>query len=254
MVPLHAPRLRSIGTLFIAALLLSGLSSCVPYVKYEDAVTKLSRANKVNRDLENRLKDAGLAGVGTEVALERATLKIESLEQQKRALERENGALQGTITDLETRLSELPELPVTAFQAGDAPRDVEINPETGGLVLRNDLLFAKGKASLKVGSKEVLDAIAQMIQARYPDRVVSIEGHTDNTPIKESPNADNWELGFKRSLAVFHHLVDKGIPKMQFRLTSSGYAVPLSGVDPNSVDGRTRCRRVEIRLGGAFTP
>ena len=47
-----------VGTALLAVVALLVLPACVPYVKYEDAVSKLTRANQVNQDLERTLRDA----------------------------------------------------------------------------------------------------------------------------------------------------------------------------------------------------
>jgi flagellar motor protein MotB len=61
-------------------------------------------------------------------------------------------------------------------------------------------------------------------------------------------NKDNWDLGAKRAHAVFEYMNEKGIADERMVLTSRGFAQPVSNVDVNSKEGRSKCRRVEIRL------
>ena len=118
-----------------------------------------------------------------------------------------------------------------------------------GIMLRDDVLFDRGKSVLKKQGKTIIQELASNIQRDYPRNVIYIDGHTDNTPIKKSKNADNWELGAKRAHAVFKEFVALGFDKKFLRLSSSGWAQPVPGVNPDIESGRRQCRRVEIRLG-----
>ena len=55
------------------------LCSCVPYVKYEDAVSKLQRANRVNADFEKRLRDNQIAGFDGAARLERSSARLRTV-------------------------------------------------------------------------------------------------------------------------------------------------------------------------------
>ena len=116
-------------------------------------------------------------------------------------------------------------------------------------MLNDELLFGKGRSVLLKQGKQLIGELVSIIQRDYPDRDIYIDGHTDNTPIQKSKNADNWELGAKRAHAVFQEFVNKGVEKNRMRLTSNGWAKPIPGVDPNTEAGRSQCRRVEIRIG-----
>ncbi|HIA27550.1 MAG TPA: hypothetical protein EYN79_05440 [Planctomycetes bacterium] len=236
------------ATTIVALLLLFGASACVPYVKYEDAVTQLNIAQQVNRDLEARLKNSELTGFEGDVRIARATSKAESLQIQLAEFEKENNALRNQIDELTRGLLELPKVVIDTRQLSP---EVQINPETQGLMLRDDLLFDKGKFAIKKSAVGILDEIVQIIKNDFSNNVIFIDGHTDNTPIMKSKNADNWELGMKRAHAVFRHFLTKGISKGQMRLTSSGFAQPVQSVDPNSEVGRSHCRRVEVRIGAS---
>lgn len=234
------------GMTIVALFLLLGASACVPYVKYEDAVTQLNIAQQVNRDLETRLKNSELTGFEGDARIARATSKAESLQKQLSQIERENRALNNQVAELTRGLRDLPKVVIDTHQLSP---EVQINPETQGLMLRDDLLFDKGKFAIKKSAEKILNEIVGIIKSDYSENIVFIDGHTDNTPIKKSRNADNWELGMKRAHAVFRHFLSRGVDKDQMRLTSSGFAQPISSVDPNSEAGRAHCRRVEVRIG-----
>ena len=83
-----------VGTALLAVVALLVLPACVPYVKYEDAVSKLTRANQVNQDLERTLRDAQIGETAAGGDLRAAMARIESLETQNSALTREKEILE----------------------------------------------------------------------------------------------------------------------------------------------------------------
>lgn len=222
------------------------LCSCVPYVKYEDAVSKLQRANRVNSDMEKRLKDTQIAGFDGEAQLQRSSARIADLERSLNAVTSERDSLTKVNEELKRSLTEIPKVVISTEKIAPG---VSTNPETGGIMLRDDVLFDKGKSVLKKQGKTIIQELVKNIQRDYSNNVIYIDGHTDNTPIKRSKNADNWELGAKRAHAVFKEFVALGFDKNLLRLSSSGWAQPVPGVNPDTEAGRRQCRRVEIRLG-----
>ncbi|MAW78197.1 MAG: hypothetical protein CMJ95_12545 [Planctomycetes bacterium] len=209
-------------------------------------VSKLERANRVNSDMEKRLKDSQLSGFQGDAQLQRASAKIQSLESDVQGLAQERDVLRQANVVLQQSLEEMPKVFISTEQF--APQ-IRTNPETGGLMLNDELLFDKGRSVLRKQGKELIGELVSIIQRDYPDRNIFIDGHTDNTPIQKSKNADNWELGAKRAHAVFQEFVNQGVDKNRMKLTSSGWAKPVPGVDPNTENGRSQCRRVEIRIG-----
>jgi flagellar motor protein MotB len=238
-------RVARFAPLAVAVLAVLVLPACVPYVKYEDAMSKLGRANQVNQDLERTLRDAQIDEGTTGGDLRAAVAKIESLEIQNASLLRQQDILQQEKQALIDRLSNLPPITVGELDTGH-----EVNQDTGGIILEGDVLFASGKSTLRNEAKASLDRLIGMIQRDYADHFVFVDGHTDITPIKSSGkvNKSNWDLAAKRAHAVFAYFKEKGIDQDRMVLTSRGFAQPISGVDEKSKAGMSRCRRVEIRL------
>src|SRR5919199_5702682 len=125
---------------------------------------------------------------------------------------------------------------------GDA---VHFRLESRGLVVTvvtDRVLFDIGDADLLPEGREVLDHLAPAL-ARLPN-YISIEGHTDNTPIS-GRYPSNWELSTARATTVLRELIERhGLPAE--RLQAAGYADqrPVAGND--TVEGRAANRRVEI--------
>jgi chemotaxis protein MotB len=117
-----------------------------------------------------------------------------------------------------------------------------------GLVIRlltDKVLFGSGMAELKPQAAPILTRVAGLLTLAG-DHDVSVEGHTDNIPIRGSVYPTNWELSTARASRVVRFLIDHGAAKM--RLSATGYAAlhPIAGND--SAAGRSRNRRVEIVL------
>ncbi len=236
----------SVWHAFTVALIPLFLSACVPYVKYDDVVSKLERANRVNTDMEKRLKDSQLTGFQGDAQLQRATARLEVLQSEFNGVSQERDVLLSANAALQESITQIPKVFISP---GQISPHIRTNPETGGLMLNDELLFSQGHSVLRKQGKQLIGELIKIIQRDYPDSDISIDGHTDNTPIQKSKNADNWELGAKRAHAVFQEFVNQGIDKNRMRLTSSGWSKPVPGVDPNSENGRSQCRRVEIRIG-----
>lgn len=106
------------------------------------------------------------------------------------------------------------------------------------------LLFASGDATLSAPAAEALRAVAQVLAASiFP---ITIEGHTDSTPIGSWRFPSNWELSAVRASSVARLFVDSGV--LPGRLSVAGYADQRPVADNASEEGRGRNRRVTILL------
>ncbi len=56
----------------------------------------------------------------------------------------------------------------------------------------------------------------------FKDYQITVEGHTDDTPIHTTEFPSNWELSTARASAVVHVFLEQGIPAQ--RLRAAGYA------------------------------
>lgn len=106
--------------------------------------------------------------------------------------------------------------------------------------------FAVGKADINPVSYPILDKVVAQLNIAS-NNFVEIGGHTDNTG---DPQA-NQTLSEARARAVEAYLTGKD-PDLddKGKIKSRGYgqSAPLKGFDENSVTGRAKNRRVEIKL------
>ena len=110
--------------------------------------------------------------------------------------------------------------------------------------INDSVLFSPGQALLQPAMTRALKAIAEVLAPT--DFPVTIEGHTDNVPIKTVQFPSNWELSAVRATTVLRLFADAGVAGD--RLTAIGYA-DTRPVEPNILaDGRARNRRVSILI------
>jgi|GEM_PF-361882 len=113
-----------------------------------------------------------------------------------------------------------------------------------GIILRvkDVALFDTGSDELTSQSGPVLQLVEELFHKS--SAVLSVDGHTDNVPIKRLRFPSNWELSAARAAAVLRHYVGLGLDKK--RLAIAGYG-ELRPIAPNDTEeGRKKNRRVEF--------
>jgi flagellar motor protein MotB len=106
-----------------------------------------------------------------------------------------------------------------------------------------DRLFVSGSYQIQPAQKPVLQNIAGTIRESFPQQIVGIEAHWDNTPLNPAGTTDQ-QLTATQSLAVFEQLVKLGLPQKQLFTMAMASNRPrhpqgmVGGVSPN--------RRIEL--------
>jgi chemotaxis protein MotB len=117
-----------------------------------------------------------------------------------------------------------------------------------GLVIRlltDGVLFASGEAELQPAADSILNPLGRLIRTER-SHPVSVEGYTDNVPIRSSQFPTNWELSGARASRVVRHFIADGVPID--RLSATQYAQQHPIASNASEQGRSRNRRVEVVL------
>ena len=111
------------------------------------------------------------------------------------------------------------------------------------------IFFDSGSAALKPGGKDVLKKLGMVIKG-LTDKVIRVEGHTDNIPIAKSLRdtyPTNWELPAARAITVARFLQDStGVPPEMLIASAFGEYHPL--VPNDTPANRQKNRRIEIAL------
>ncbi|RDY32475.1 OmpA/MotB family protein [Lachnotalea glycerini] len=128
--------------------------------------------------------------------------------------------------------------------------EIDFNSHYVLLTLNGAFLFDSGSAQIKEDSLLLMDKIGLIIE-KYPDRLVEIEGHTDNVPISNSHFRNNNELSTARALAVLEYYVAQGIDPVKLKSSGRGEYVPIA--DNSTAEGRARNRRVEVKIYNSYS-
>ena len=135
--------------------------------------------------------------------------------------------------------------PATIEQKGDRITTFEANSAA---------FFASGSATLSEAGKAVLRDVAVNIKSdKFRDYHITVEGHTDDSPISTAQFPSNWELSTARASAVVHFFLRARCIPAQ-RLRTAGYAdtfpkAPNRDAHGNAIPANQALnRRVVIKL------
>lgn len=153
---------------------------------------------------------------------------VASAQQRAGAEIRANNSLLKNLT-----ISDIPG--ATVRQDGDVVR-VEI---------AGDQLFMPGSPYLKPGGEQLIQSVANDLRRNFPDNIIGIEGHTDDTPTHSQQFPTAHHLSAAQALATYNALVQhKVIPARQLFVIGHGANHPVVS---NATDsGKARNRRIEL--------
>ena len=183
---------------------------------------------------------------------------IEQLEGKNKQLTQARSELSRRVDELEAEVvaekvtDELEEKVRMLIERFQGDKDVLVEASPGGyrFVLRERVLFAPGAAAMTDEGREALRRVAEAV--RDQPGHLSIEGHTDDVPIKRAETLKsfprgNIELSVERALVVWDYLIGEGKID-QGRLSVIGFGATRPRVPNTSELARYKNRRVEIRV------
>lgn len=106
------------------------------------------------------------------------------------------------------------------------------------------VLFPLGEARLQPAAVRALRSVAEVLAGT--DFPITVEGHTDPTPIATPQFPSNWELSGARASSVVRLFVEAGV--IAPRLTATGYGEQRPVAPNDTAEGRARNRRVAILI------
>ncbi|MDE2600388.1 MAG: flagellar motor protein MotD [Rhodocyclaceae bacterium] len=123
---------------------------------------------------------------------------------------------------------------------------VRVTENALGITLDIDasVLFEPGQATLDEQAIVVLANVGKILAGS--DFPITVEGHTDNTPISNIQFPSNWELSVVRASSVVRLFIENGVASRL--LTATGYADQRPVADNSTPAGRQRNRRVAITI------
>jgi outer membrane protein OmpA-like peptidoglycan-associated protein len=196
----------------------------------QQAADSLQRARLAAQLSQTQAERERLAQQQQQSQAELAAL-AQQADSLRRANEEANARLNAALTQLRTLVSEITNLRETS---------------RGIVISLSDILFDVNRATLKPGAEANIGRIAAVLK-QYPDKQISVEGHTDAT----GSDAYNQKLSEDRAASVRNSLVRGGIdPQL---ITSKGFGESQPVATNNTAAGRQQNRRVEIVVLGAGT-
>ena len=169
--------------------------------------------------------------------------KKEPTAQEQNASQMELDQLKASIAELEEKLA--------GSQKETVPHEVEVaKPAMAERVLAvlGGGIFRSGQVVVSESLTSSVNELVQTITAS-PEHHVVIEGHTDNIPINTYPGMkyqDNMDLSFLRANAIARILVENGISRDRISVVGYGETRPVAS--NNTIEGRAKNRRVEVKL------
>ena len=165
--------------------------------------------------------------------MERTKVQVDLRSSEARIAQQQAESLQKDVSEREAQLAkqlkELEEL--KALQAK--------NTDRGMVLTLGDVLFDTGESSLKAGARSNIERVASFLK-NYPDRSLTIEGHTDNTGDEDF----NYNLSVERAFAVRSALMAQGIDIS--RIQAKGFGEDMPVASNSDASGRQQNRRVDL--------
>ena len=199
--------------------------------------TEAEYEQQVAQQMADSLQRASLAAqLQTErERQQQSQAELAALSQQADSLRRANeeaaARLNAALIQLRTLVSEITNLRETS---------------RGIVISLSDILFDVNRATLKSGAEANIERIAGVLK-QYPDKQISVEGHTDAT----GSDSYNMKLSQDRAASVRNTLVRGGVnPEL---ITSKGLGETQPVASNDTPAGRQQNRRVEIVVLGAGT-
>ncbi len=207
----------------------------------------LAEANKSLAESEELLQQSNeaLANKTQEVAdkqreiaskqaeIERQAARLRELEKQLKAKDEAMASLKGSIAEA---------------LVGFSPDELTVEHKNGRVYvsLEEKLLFASGQYEVNNKGVSVIRKIAAVLKDVSADVDISVEGHTDNVPLRGQVIQDNWDLSAKRATSVVRILIAGGVSPERIQAIGRADTSPVA--DNATEDGRCRNRRTEIVL------
>jgi chemotaxis protein MotB len=224
----------------------------------DTAARKVAELERRIAELEKSIGDGSEELKGLRAERDALQSRVNEINAEKDSVARKNAELEREIASLRTetetdreKMESTYEGLLSSLREEVDQKTVEIQRYRNALTINimNHIFFDSGKADIKKDGFSVLDRIASIVK-ELPEKIVKIEGHTDDVPIGtrlKSKYPTNWELGAARASAVARYFT--GAHKIDpSRIVTVSYAFYRPLVPNTSSANRAKNRRIEIVL------
>lgn len=104
--------------------------------------------------------------------------------------------------------------------------NLKMRPDSVAINLQGGVFFQLGSANLTSEAIRILDKLAMPLKGAHYK--LTIEGHSDNLPIKSTQFPSNWELSSARASSVARYLIAQGFPKNDIQVMGLADTQPLA--------------------------
>jgi len=144
------------------------------------------------------------------------------------------------------RLDEIRRRLLAALRAHGLQDDVRTMIDERGLtvsLVSRHIVFAPDSATLTDRGNRVLEVLAPVLRD-IPDDI-SVDGHTNQVPVKPKDFPTDWELSAARAVTVLRHLAEVGgVSARRLSAAAFGHERPL--IDPDHQGSQALNKRVDI--------
>lgn len=126
---------------------------------------------------------------------------------------------------------------------------VNLTPDGVHVSITDSVMFRSGRANLLPAAETILVKVAEVLTPLA--RGITVEGHTDDRPIRTTQFPSNWELSGARASSVVRFFLNENTALMPNKYQTIGYAEFRPEVSNGTPEGRARNRRVEIHFSHA---
>ncbi len=229
------------------------LTSCVSSKKYNELLSAKQQTEEAFA--VNSLK---FQNTSNELNAEIKKLK-QATSQQLAAKQKELEAKEQLLASREQTLNELKEMMNRERNAiqnlkkevCDAlkcftPDELTVEVREGKLYvsMSDKLLFPSGSDVVNERGREAVEMLSAVLTNSSME--IMVEGHTDNVPISNGRNKDNWDLSAHRATSVARIMIEEGIAAE--RIIASGRGEFHQIATNTTPEGKQKNRRTEIVL------
>jgi len=220
----------------------------------QELTTKLDAANA---EIETAKTSAEEATAALEALKTEHATQTAELEKIKAELATQVAALataEKKITETEAKLPVIPSTDALRdkltkdLRLWIKPGHVRVTPESGAVrvVFFSDNIFKPASTQLSEEGLKSLAVFAESLSGQAFESL-TVEGHTDNIPVRNMPYPDNWELASARANEIVRWLAARpGFDAT--RLSSASFSFQRPVESNKTSDGRRANRRVEILI------
>jgi outer membrane protein OmpA-like peptidoglycan-associated protein len=131
---------------------------------------------------------------------------------------------------------------IRELRESTAGSGIDVSEQGDGILLNlPDVTFAVDSTEISGAFQTALDRVAQSM-VQYPNSLIDVYGHTDST----GSDTYNLDLSKRRADAVARYLISRGVSSA--RIQTQGMGEVYAVADNNTAEGRSRNRRVEVKI------